>query len=233
MVSAQTIQRFEKLSMIAVLLSVISIILLTVDTLPKTATSLLIVLDGFLGWFFVVEFLVRIILTQAEGLSIKAYKSYQLSFFGGVDLLSVLPVVAPLLFGPSLTTLKALRLFRLLRVLKLVRHNESLNRLGRVMKAIQPALLTTLFLTFLIVIITSIFMYHIEHDAQPEAFPNIVATFWWAITTLTTVGYGDVFPVTALGKLFSALLSILGIGVIAIPTGLISAAYVKEIGVKE
>ena len=129
-------------------------------------------------------------------------------------MLSVLPVVAPLIFGPSLTTLKALRLFRLLRVLKLVRHNESLNRLGRVMKAIQPALLTTLFLTFLIVIITSIFMYHIEHDAQPEAFPNIVATFWWAITTLTTVGYGDIFPVTALGKLFSALLSLLGMGVI-------------------
>lgn len=230
MVTSQTIQRFEKLSMIAVLLSVISIILLTVDTLPKTATSLLIVLDGFLGWFFVLEFLFRIILTQAEGSSLQAYKSYQISFFGVVDFLSVLPVVAPLVFGPSLTTLKALRLFRLLRVLKLVRHNESLARLGRVMKAVRPALLTTLFLTLLIVVITSIFMYNIEHEAQPEAFPNIIATFWWAITTLTTVGYGDIFPVTALGKLFSALLSVLGIGIIAIPTGLISAAYVKELG---
>ena len=98
------------------------------------------------------------------------------------------------------------------------------------MKAVRPALLTTLFLTLLIVVITSIFMYNIEHEAQPEAFPNIIATFWWAITTLTTVGYGDIFPVTALGKLFSALLSVLGIGIIAIPTGLISAAYVKELG---
>ena len=229
MVTSQTIQSFEKLSMIAVLLSVISIILLSVETLPETVTSLLVVLDGCLGWFFVLEFLIRIILTQAEGSSLRAYKSYQISFFGVVDLLSVLPVVAPLVFGPSLTTLKALRLFRLLRVLKLVRHNESLARLGRVMKAVRSALLTTLFLTLLIVVITSIFMYNIEHDAQPEAFPNVIATFWWAITTLTTVGYGDIFPVTAMGKLFSALLSVLGIGIIAIPTGLISAAYLREI----
>lgn len=227
--TSQTIQSFEKLSMIAVLLSVISIILLSVETLPETVTSLLVVLDGCLGWFFVLEFLIRIILTQAEGSSLRAYKSYQISFFGVVDLLSVLPVVAPLVFGPSLTTLKALRLFRLLRVLKLVRHNESLARLGRVMKAVRSALLTTLFLTLLIVVITSIFMYNIEHDAQPEAFPNVIATFWWAITTLTTVGYGDIFPVTAMGKLFSALLSVLGIGIIAIPTGLISAAYLREI----
>ena len=127
---------------------------------------------------------------------------------------------------------KALRLFRLLRVLKLVRHNESLNRLGRVMKAtaclVDHAVLDVSDRNHYVNL-----QYHIEHDAQPEAFPNIVATFWWAITTLTTVGYGDIFPVTALGKLFSALLSLLGIGVIAIPTGLISAAYVKDIGVDE
>ena len=84
-------------------------------------------------------------------------------------------------------------------------------------------------MTMLIVVITSIFMFQIAHEAQPEAFPNVIATFWWAITTLTTVGYGDVYPVTVAGKVFSALLSLLGIGIVAIPTGLISAAYVQEL----
>ena len=120
-------------------------------------------------------------------------------------------------------------MFRLLRVLKLVRHNQSMLRLGRVIASIRPALATTFFMTMLIVVITSIFMFQIEHEAQPEAFPNVIATFWWAITTLTTVGYGDIYPVTVAGKVFSALLSLLGIGIVAIPTGLISAAYVQEL----
>jgi voltage-gated potassium channel len=208
---------------------VIAIVLLTVQGLHPDMREALVHLDGVLGVFFVLEYVVRLGATQLEGRSLRKLGAYQTSFFGWVDLLSILPVLVPLFFGSGLATLKALRLFRLLRVLKLVRHNQSLHRLGRVMKSIQSALLTTLFLTFLIVVITSIFMYNIEHEAQPEAFPNVVATFWWAITTLTTVGYGDIFPVTALGKLFSALLSVLGIGIIAIPTGLISAAYVKEL----
>lgn len=228
MVSDRLLIGFEKASMLAVVLSISTITLLSVDSIAEDLGNMLLAFDAALGWFFVGEFLIRLGLTQTEGVSLKAAGKYQFSFFGAVDLLSILPVIAPLVFGPSLVAFKALRLLRLMRVFKLVRHNKSLTRLIRVIQSIRYALLTTLFLTFLIVVITSVFMFYIEHDAQPEAFPNIVATFWWATTTLTTVGYGDIFPVTTLGKLFSALLSILGIGIVAIPTGLISAAYVKD-----
>lgn len=219
----------ERLSMFAVILSVAVIILLTVQSLDPRLLAVLVGADAVLGWFFVAEYVTRLGATQAQGPSPKAASSYALSFFGVIDLLTILPVVLPFFFGSGLASLKALRMFRLLRVLKLVRHNQSMLRLGKVIASIRPALATTFFMTMLIVVITSIFMFQIEHEAQPEAFPNVIATFWWAITTLTTVGYGDVYPVTVAGKIFSALLSLLGIGIVAIPTGLISAAYVQEL----
>ena len=219
----------ERLSMFAVILSVAVIILLTVQSLDPRLLTLLVGADAVLGWFFVAEYVARLGGTQAQGPSPKAAASYAFSFFGVIDLLTILPVLLPFFFGSGLASLKALRMFRLLRVLKLVRHNQSMLRLGKVIASIRPALATTFFMTMLIVVITSIFMFQIEHEAQPEAFPNVIATFWWAITTLTTVGYGDVYPVTVAGKIFSALLSLLGIGIVAIPTGLISAAYVQEL----
>ena len=219
----------ERLSMLAVLLSVAAIILLTVQSLEPGILAFLVGTDIILGWFFVAEYVTRLVATQARGPSVKAACKYVFSFFGTIDLLSILPVLLPLFFGSGMASLKALRMLRLLRVLKLVRHNQSMLRLGRVIAAIRPALATTFFMTLLIVVITSIFMFQIEHEAQPEAFPNVIATFWWSITTLTTVGYGDIYPVTVAGKIFSALLSLLGIGIVAIPTGLISAAYVQEL----
>ena len=219
----------ERLSMFAVILSVAVIILLTVQGLDPRLLAVLVGADAVLGWFFVAEYVTRLGATQAQDPSPKAAASYAFSFFGVIDLLTILPVVLPFFFGSGLASLKALRMFRLLRVLKLVRHNQSMLRLGKVIASIRPALATTFFMTMLIVVITSIFMFQIEHEAQPEAFPNVIATFWWAITTLTTVGYGDVYPVTVAGKVFSALLSLLGIGIVAIPTGLISAAYVQEL----
>ena len=219
----------ERLSMFAVILSVAVIILLTVQSLDPRLLAVLAGADAALGWFFVAEYVTRLGATQAHGPSTKEASSYAFSFFGVIDLLTILPVLLPFFFGSGLASLKALRMFRLLRVLKLVRHNQSMLRLGKVIASIRPALATTFFMTMLIVVITSIFMFQIEHEAQPEAFPNVIATFWWAITTLTTVGYGDVYPVTVAGKVFSALLSLLGIGIVAIPTGLISAAYVQEL----
>ena len=219
----------ERLSMFAVILSVAVIILLTVQSLDPRLLAVLAGADAALGWFFVAEYVTRLGATQAHGPSTKKASSYAFSFFGVIDLLTILPVLLPFFFGSGLASLKALRMFRLLRVLKLVRHNQSMLRLGKVIASIRPALATTFFMTMLIVVITSIFMFQIEHEAQPEAFPNVIATFWWAITTLTTVGYGDVYPVTVAGKVFSALLSLLGIGIVAIPTGLISAAYVQEL----
>ncbi|MEL7534456.1 MAG: potassium channel family protein [Bacteroidota bacterium] len=87
----------------------------------------------------------------------------------------------------------------------------------------------SLFITFVLLLLASTLMYYLEGDVQPEAFPNIIATFWWAIATLTTVGYGDVFPVTGWGQLVSGIIALLGIGLVALPTGIISAAFVEKL----
>ena len=109
---------------------------------------------------------------------------------------------------------------RFLRILKINRYNNSLNLIWTVIKEKKTELAITGFVTFLILMIASFLMYYIEGQAQPDKFPNIIASFWWAIATLTTVGYGDVYPITGFGKFVSGLIAVLGIGLVALPTGL-------------
>lgn len=217
----------EKISMTAVVASVVLIMLRSFDSVAQPHGDLLDTAESALGAFFVCEYLTRVWMTQRAGRSVKGFLNYQLSFFGLIDLVSIIPILLPA--NATFGMVKSFRLFRLLRVLKLVRYSNSLQQLGRVIHRVRATLLTTLFMTLLIVVITSIFMYQFEHEAQPDAFPDIPSTFWWAIVTLTTVGYGDIYPITAIGKVFSGILSIVGIGIVAIPTGIISAAFVKEI----
>lgn len=213
--------------MVAVVASVTLIILRSFDDIAYNYGNTLEAGELALGFFFVGEYITRVGLTQRKGKSLSEFWKYQGSFFGIIDLVSIIPVLLPA--SATLGMVKSLRLFRLLRVLKLARYNKSLQQLGRVVQYARAPLLTTLFMTLLIVVITSIFMYQIEHETQPEAFPDVPSTFWWAIVTLTTVGYGDIYPVTAAGKLFSGLLSLVGVGIVAIPTGIISAAYMNEV----
>lgn len=216
----------ERISMVTVIASVALIILRSFDDIAHNYGSTLEAGELALGFFFVGEYITRVGLTQRKGKSWSGFWEYQGSFFGIIDLVSIIPVLLPA--SATLGMVKSLRLFRLLRVLKLARYSRSLQQLGRVIHAVRSPLITTLFMTLLIMVITSIFMYQIEHEAQPEAFPDVPSTFWWAIVTLTTVGYGDIYPVTALGKLFSGILSLVGVGIVAIPTGIISAAYMND-----
>ena len=129
----------------------------------------------------------------------------------------------------DLRFLRTLRLTRFLRILKISRYNDSLNMIWIVIKEKKSELAVTGFVAFLILLIASFMMYSIEGDIQPDAFPNVLAAFWWGIATLTTVRYGDVYPVTALGKLISGVIAILGIGIVALPTGLISAGFMSKL----
>lgn len=146
-----------------------------------------------------------------------------------IDLFAILPFYLPMLIKMDLRFLRALRLTRFLRILKVNRYNDSLNLIWTVIKEKKSELVVTGFVTFLILLLASFTMYYIEGEKQPDQFPNILATFWWAIATLTTVGYGDVYPITGLGKLISGLIAILGIGLVALPTGLISAGFMSKI----
>ena len=133
----------------------------------------------------------------------------------------------------DLRFLRAIRLIRVFRLFKLGRYNESAKQFSRVLKAKKAELLTTVFIIFILLIVASSLLYYIEHQAQPEKFANIPEAMWWGVVTLTTVGYGDIYPITTLGKFLGAIISLLGIGLFALPTGLISAGFIEEIAKKQ
>jgi len=144
-----------------------------------------------------------------------------------IDLLAVLPFYLPFL-GIDLRFVRAVRLFRLFRIAKLGRYSQAVRTLGKVFVAKKEELGITFFVLLILLLLSSCLMYFAEHDAQPEAFSSIPAAMWWSVTTLTTVGYGDICPVTIGGKALAAVVAILGIGVFALPTGIIGAGFVEE-----
>lgn len=145
-----------------------------------------------------------------------------------IDLLAILPFYMPFL-GLDLRFIRAVRLFRLFRVAKLGRYSKSLRMFGRVLAEKKEEFGITLFVLLLLLLLAACLMYFAECEAQPEVFSSIPAAMWWGVTTLTTVGYGDVCPVTPLGKAIASVVAILGIGMFALPTGILGAGFVEEV----
>lgn len=145
-----------------------------------------------------------------------------------IDLLAILPFYLPF-FGVDLRIVRAFRIFRLLRVLKLTRYSRAFSLFKRAIFGKREELVLTAFVLVILLIISASLMFYAEGDAQPENFSSIPATLWWSVVTLTTVGYGDVYPITVVGKTIAGLISILGIGMVALPAGIISAGFVDEI----
>jgi len=145
-----------------------------------------------------------------------------------IDLLAILPFFCPFL-GMDLRGLRSLRLLRILRIAKVGRYYSSLNLIKQVIRSKKEELVLTLALLILLLIMASSLLYYCENEAQPDKFSSIPATMWWAVATLTTVGYGDIFPITAIGKFCASSIAILGIGVFALPTGILGAGFVEVI----
>lgn len=143
------------------------------------------------------------------------------------DLLAILPFYLPFV-GVDLRFLRVLRLMRIIRIFKIARYYGSLQVIRNVFVAKKEELILSLFVMLLLLVLSSSLMYYVETSAQPDVFPNIPETMWWAVTTLTTVGYGDIYPVTTAGKLLAAVISILGIAMFALPTGILGAGFVEE-----
>lgn len=149
-----------------------------------------------------------------------------------IDFLSILPFFLQSLLPLNLIFLRILRLFRIFRIFKLVRYVETLRIFKNLIMNKKEQLIMTFFITSILMIISSCLMYYAENDAQPDKFSSIPATFWWAVCTLTTVGYGDVFPITSLGKILASVVSVLGIGVFALPAGILASGMMEEINKK-
>ena len=155
--------------------------------------------------------------------------SYVFSFFGLIDLISILPFYLNQFVSLDGRFLRILRLFRLTRIFKFGRDSNSLKLFTKALISVKEQLLFTLFLSALTILFSASAIYYLENDAQPDKFSSITESIWWATISLATVGYGDVYPITVGGKIFATIISLVGIGVVAIPTGVISASFVEEI----
>ena len=222
-------QAAEVVALIMVLASIVALVFESDAAIAEQYQEVFALSRTVFAVFFVGEYILRSVNTQREGLSLKSWRRYSGSFFGVIDLLSILPVILPMLVGPNFAVVKTFRMLRVFRILKFGRYSKSMKMLGDTVMSIRYALLSTLFIAAFIILFSSACMFYLEHEAQPEAFPNILSTLWWAVATLTTVGYGDIYPVTAGGKLFASIVAMVGIGLVAIPTGLMSAAFVSKI----
>ncbi|WP_285906290.1 ion transporter [Pseudodesulfovibrio pelocollis] len=178
---------------------------------------------------FTVEYAARVWVGgpgRASGLAAKV--RHALSPLMLVDLLAILPFYLPLLLPANLVFLRALRLMRLMRVLKLGRYSEAIQIFCKVVMRKKEQLVVACIAVLILLIISSSLMYYFENDAQPDAFSSIPQSMWWAIVTMTTVGYGDVYPITGMGRLLASVIALLGIAMFAVPAGILSAGFVEH-----
>jgi len=216
---------FDLVLLIVILISVGLVMLESIPFIDALYHSQLKTLEWIITGIFTLEYILRILIVQ------KPFR-YAFSFFGIIDLLSVLPTYLSLFaFGyQSLVVIRMLRLLRVFRVLKLTRYTQAGRMLMRAMWASREKISVFIFFILIIVVIMGTIMYLIEGESN--GFKSIPLSIYWAIVTLTTVGYGDISPVTPLGQLMASMIMILGYAIIAVPTGIITAEIIKPTQVR-
>jgi voltage-gated potassium channel len=212
---------FDVILLILIVISIIFVMLESVAGLDLWIYDWLYYGEWFITIFFTIEYILRII-------SIRKPSKYIFSFYGIIDLLSTLPLyLSFILVGSNyLLSVRALRLLRVFRILKVARFIGESNKLVKAIKDSTPKILVFLFSVLIMCIISGTLMYLIEGEAS--GFKSIPVSVYWCIVTLTTVGFGDIAPVTPLGQLLAAIIMIMGYGIIAVPTGIVSAEYVNK-----
>ena len=178
---------------------------------------------------FIIEYLFRIytsdLLYPNNKFPICTFK-YIFSFYGLVDLLTIISYFS-VIFTNGFVTFKIIRVVRIFRLFKVNMQADAFNVVSEVILEKKNQILSSLFMIFMLMIAASLCMYGLEHDAQPEVFKNAFSGIWWAMSTVMTVGYGDIYPITIGGQIVAIIIAILGVGVVAIPTGIISAGFVE------
>lgn len=202
-----------------ILVSVFAFSLETVPGLSPMTIKTLEIIELVSVIIFTIEYVLRIYVADKK-------LKFIFSFFGLIDLFAILPFY--LTFGIDLRSLRALRFLRLFRILKLVRYNKAIKELIYAISMAKEQIFLFLFITFILIYLAAVGIYYFEHAAQPEKYTSIFDSLWWSIITLTTVGYGDVYPITIGGRVFTFFILLIGLGIVAIPTGIISSALMKS-----
>ncbi|MDW5290469.1 ion transporter [Formosa sp. PL04] len=215
---------FDYLIQILILFSLVAF---SIETLPNISAETKQYLDFFETFcviVFSIEYVLRIYVAE------KPLK-YIFSFYGIIDLMAILPFY---LKGTlDFRALRAFRVFRIFRALKLIRYNKALHRFHLAAKIVREEIILFLIVTGIFVFLASAGIYYFENEAQPEVFTSVFHSAWWAIVTLTTVGYGDVYPITTGGKIFTFCILVIGVGIVTIPAGLVATALSKAREIEE
>ena len=202
-------------------LIVTSILTISIETLPglsQGARAAIVISDVVITVLFTIEYVLRIATSKRKW-------SYLFSFYGMIDLLAILPFYLSL--GVDLRALRICRLFRVLRALKLNRYSRAMETFGIALRQSRGEFSVFFVTISLLLYLSAMGIYYFEHEAQPDSFQSVFHCLWWAITTLTTVGYGDVYPITTGGRVFTSIIVLCGLGVVAVPTGIVAAALTK------
>jgi len=224
-------RRFDILIMTMIVLNIIAFILETVEPVYNALPRMFWWIEAVSVSVFTAEYLFRVwscVENPRFASPILGRLRFALTPMALIDLLAIVPFYLPML-GIDARVARAFRLFRLFRILKFGRYSRVLMMLGRVLTKRREELIITTAVLVILLLLASTLLYYAEHEAQPDVFSSIPAAMWWAVATLTTVGYGDVYPVTALGRLFAAMTAVLGIGMFALPTGILGAGFVEEV----
>lgn len=214
---------------VLILLNVLAVMAESVKSVEMQYGAWLSYFEAFSVTIFSLEYLLRlwaVTSIQRYGQPIVGRLRYILTPMAAVDLLAILPALL-MWTGVDLRILRILRLTRMFRLAKLGRYSMALQAMGHVAREKREELVLSLMLMLVMLLVASSLMYLVENEQQPEVFSSIPASMWWGITTLTTVGYGDLYPITAMGKLLGAIIAVMGIGLFALPAGIIASAFVE------
>lgn len=222
---------YDYINVIAIVLNLTVTIMCTFENLKEPYGVWLFAIEQLTLVFFAIDYILRIWTAKfvhKDLTEFRAIRKYALSFSGLVDLLSFLPDFLPIFFPQGTVAFRMIRIVRIFRLFRINYYYDSLGVIAEVLKGKKQQLISSVFIILILMLASSLCMYSLEHEAQPEVFSNAFSGIWWAASTLLTVGYGDIYPVTILGKVFGIIITFLGVGMVAIPTGIISAGFVDQ-----
>ena len=221
---------FDIFILILICLNVLSVFVETFKISSRVRT-ILSDIELFSIIIFSIEFILRVWTAEFlyENLSpIKSKIKYIFSFMALIDLFAILPFYIPFVIKVDLRVLRILRLFRLSRIVKANRYTKSLQKVIDVIKDKSAELFSAILMLFILMLISSVLIYYIESPAQPDVYTNALSGLWWSIAIFTSVWLGDIYPITAAGKILCALMAVFGVAIIAVPTGIISSGFVES-----
>ena len=222
---------YDFFNILSIIVNLTVSIAYTFNSMEAKYGPLLLAIESITVAFFAVDYVLRLLTAHFLRPKLPEWKAllrYIFSFNGLVDMLSVVPYYLPIFFPSGAVAFRMFRVMRIFRLFRINAYYDSLNLIIDVIASKSQQLFSSVFIILILMLFSSLCLYSLENAAQPEVFSNAFSGIWWAASTLLTVGYGDIYPITTAGRIFAIIITFLGVGMVAIPTGIISAGFVDQ-----